>query len=208
MVSLSGIAFFWYKNRSREPLSPTEPGTMGQGRASDKNTEEEKKTKFNWTVWEDPAGFSFEYPKETTINNHPEDKENYAWLELTKEGSKGKIAIFCKDSQHNNIDQWAKKDKEVSAGNSLNTTIASASAKKVALGEGKEIAAFIDPDAVIYTIKLIPENETYWQEIYRRILSSFKLIPLEGETQETFSNWMEGFNTSGADVVEPVEVIE
>jgi len=202
------VAIFWYKNRSRKPLSPTESATTGQGRASDKNAGEERKTNFNWTVWEDPAGFSFDYPKEITIDNHPEDKQNYAWLELTKEGSKGKIILFCKNSQYSSIDQWAKKDKEVSKGNSLDTTIASASAKKVALGEESEIAAFIDPDAVIYTIKIIPENESFWQEIYRRILSSFKLIPLEGESEKSFSNWMEGFNTSGADVVEPVEVIE
>lgn len=167
-----------------------------------------KEIKFEWVEWQDPAGFSFEYPKEVAIDDHPEDKINYAHLELTKKGKKGRIVILCNDSQYVDIDEWLKKDELVKNGNSLATEIASMSAKRVALGNEREIAGFIDWDEVIYTIDLQPEGEDYWRKVYNHLLSSFKLIPLEGESEEEFINWLEGFDTSGADIVEPVEIIE
>ena len=64
-------------------------------------------------------------------------------------------------------------------------------------------------DEVIYVVDKTPEEELdYWQEVYSHILSSFKLIPLEGETTEQFSEWLGGFETRGMDVVEAIEIIQ
>lgn len=164
--------------------------------------------KFEWQEWKDPAGFSFEYPKEVTINDHPEDKVNYANLELTAANQKGKIIIIAKDSVYSNIDEWLKEDSLVKDGNSLETKVASISAKRVSVGNGGEIVGLIDADGVIYTVEKQDEGGRYWQQVYNQILNTFKFTPLEGESEEDFSSWLGGFDTENVDNVEPLEVIQ
>lgn len=165
--------------------------------------------KFDWGLWDDPAGFSFEYPKELEVDVHNKDESNYSFLTLAKKNQKGKIVIIVNDSKYQNIDEWLEKDDLVRKGNGLETEVASISGRKVAMGSGREIIGFIDGDKVLYTFDKQPEGEDgYWGEIFKRILSSFKLKPLAGETEEQFNEWLGGFDTSGADVVEGVEVIE
>lgn len=172
---------------------------------------------FKWKLWEDPAGFSFEYPDEIEIDIHVEDEANYSFLTLSSKERKGKLDIICNDSQYADIDEWLSEDSLVKQGSGLETQVASVSGQRVALGNGREITAFIDWDKVIYTIDKTPfdsaqdkpeEEVDYWDQIYTHILSSFKLIPLEGETEAQFSEWLGGFDTSGMDVVESVEIIE
>jgi len=163
---------------------------------------------FVLTSWEDPAGFSFDYPEILEIDLHEEDETNYAHLELTREDKEGRILIIANDSDYATLEEWLEEDKEVKDGISLDTEIAGVKAKRVASGGGKEITALIDLDQVIYQIIKEPEGEDSWQQIYRIILYSFELIPLEGESEAEFQNWMEGFETSTIDIVEPVEIIE
>lgn len=167
-----------------------------------------KEEEFVLTSWEDPAGFSFDYPEILEIDIHEEDEVNYAHLELTREGSEGRILIIANDSDYATLGEWLEEDKEVKGDSSLDTEVAGVKAKRVASGEGKEITALIDLDQVIYQIIKEPEGEDSWQQIYRIILDSFELIPLEGESEAEFQNWMEGFETSAVDIVEPVEIIE
>ena len=167
-----------------------------------------EKFNFEWTEWQDPAGFAFEYPKTVELDSHPADETNYAFLELTAKDKAGKITITVNDSQYTDVDEWLENDELAKTGSSLETEIASTSARKVALEKGREVAAFIDWDQVIYLVDCQAEDQDFWQSVYQHILSSFKLIPLEDESEEDFSNWLKGFDTSGADVVEPLEIIE
>jgi len=210
LVSLLGLG--WYFKDKLPWFRAEEKITNPLG------VKEEKKEKFNfeWALWEDPAGFSFEYPRELEIDIHPEDESNYSFLTLSSKSRKGKIDIICNDTQYKDINEWLTEDSLVKQGNGLETKVASVSAQKVALGKGREIIAFIDWDEVIYVIDKTPFDSAqgkpaevdFWQEIYSRVLSSFKLIPLEGESEEEFSQWLEGFETVGMDVVEAVEVIQ
>ena len=158
--------------------------------------------------WRDPAGFAFLYPDDLQITSMEEDEVNYAHLKLTKENTPGEIEIICGDSQFSNLDDWVEEDEEVKEGSALETTMASMSAKKIALKDGKEIAALIDVDQVIYLIKKDSAGREYWNRVFRAILDTFKLIPLEGESEVEFQQWLGDFDTSGVDIVEPVEVIE
>ena len=200
---LGGLGWY-FKGQITSYFSPAKETTSPLG-AQDKKEE----FNFKWKLWEDPAGFSFEYPEEIEIDIHVEDESNYSFLTLSSNDRKGKIDIICNDSQYKDIEEWVKEDSLVKMGSGLETQIASISAQKAALGDGREIAGFIDLDEVIYTIDKTPEDEIdYWQGIYNHILSSFKLIPLKGETEEQFSEWLGGFDTGGMDVVESVEIIE
>jgi len=182
----------------KKPLNPKE---------EEKPAAQKEEFQFEWQEWKDPAGFSFEYPKEVTINNHPEDKVNYSNLELTSPSRKGKIVIICQDNQYSNLNDWLKKDPLVKEGSGLDTKVASVSAKRVALGE-KEVVGLIDADGVIYTIDKQDEGERYWKLVYNNILDSFKFTPLAGESEQDFSNWLGGFDTESVDNVEPIEVIQ
>lgn len=167
-----------------------------------------KEYDYQWTNWEDPAGFGFEYPEEIEINDHPEDEVNYAYLTFSHQDHSGKIIITCNDSEDEDIDGWLKNNKKIKGASALETEIASVSGRKLALGQGKEMTAFIDWDKVLYTIEIEAQDQNYWQPVYKHILDTFELIPLKGETKAQFEDWLEGFDTSGADVIEPVEVIQ
>ena len=196
--SLAGLALV-FKDKFLPSAALVSPATGSQ---------QVSKFTFEWQQWEDPAGFSFEYPKELKLNPHQEDKTSYAHLELTSPNQPGNITITVNDTDYPDIESWMSQDELVKEGSGLDTQVASMAAKKVALDNDREVTAFIDWDQVIYLVEATGENQQYWQAIYRHILDSFKLIPLEGETAEEFDNWLGGFDTSGADVVEAVEVIE
>ena len=173
--------------------------------------EEKPKFEFSWKLWEDPAGFSFEYPEQLEIDIHTDDEVNYSFLTLTSKDKTGKIEIICNDSQYQDVEEWADEDSLVKQGNSLETKVASLVAQKVAVGKGREITALIDWDEVIYIIdKTSADNPDYWDQIYSHILDSFKLIPIEGESEDEFVDWLQGFEAAAAqaDVVEAVEIIE
>lgn len=198
IITLALIAFWIYQKRPGADLK--KPLSEGQKKAIEYD--------YDWIVWQDPAGFSFDLPAAATVNAHPEDKENYAHLELSQAGHPGKVEIICNDSPYADLEQWLAEDERASQGNSLETNIASLSARKIALGSGHELAALIDWDEVIYLIEMEAEDRDYWLPVYRQILSSFKLIPLEGESESEFTNWLKGFDTANVDWVEPVEIIE
>jgi len=199
-VLIGGVAAFFYFR-----FEPTSEKAMLNPLLE--NQKRENELDFDWAWWEDPAGFKFEYPQGFEIDSHEEDEVNYAYLEFAKKGSSGKLTVICNDAPYQSINDWLE-DELVKEGNSLQTEIASFPAQKVILGEGREVAAFIDQDKVIYLIDKQPEGEAFWDQVYARILSSFALVPLEGETAAEFQDWLEGFDTSSADIIESVEVIE
>lgn len=187
------------KTKTANPLGNTKKETP---------KDDKKDFDFKLEKWEDPAGFAFEYPKELKIDTNQEVEEYYAFLELEHQDKNGNLLIAVIDSEYPTIDEWAVKDEKFKDYPSLDTKIAEFDAKKVNK-EGEVINAFIDPDQVIYLIhKKDQQNQDYWNAVYNKILETFELIPLEGETQAEFSNWLKDFDTSSVDVVQPVEVIQ
>lgn len=191
------IIFFLIRKPFKKPLTPLSEKSLP-------GVEEQ----FTLKTWEDPAGFSFNYPEILKIGIHEEDEISYAHLELTREGKPGRMLVIVNDSDYSTLEEWLKEDPEVKNTSALDTQVAEMKAKKVALKEGKEITAFIDLDQVIYKIIKEPKGENFWNQVYKTFLDSFKLISLEGESEEAFQNWLEGFETADVDVVEPVEIIE
>jgi hypothetical protein len=204
VVGVLGLGFVF----GNDLISWIKPRENFNHQVGEKTSKSAEKISFDLTEWKDPAGFSFEYPKEVKINNHPEDETNYAFLELTAAGKEGKIIILCRDSQYATLADWFKKDETVKLGNALDTKVASVSAKRVALGVNREISGLMDADGVFYTIERQDPDDSYWREAYKVVLNSFKFIPLAGETASDFSNWMGNFDTESVDAVEPVETVE
>jgi hypothetical protein len=200
-AAITALGYFLFLNPQGKIINP-----LGQEKEDLINLTQIK----DWQEWKDEAGFAFEYPKEAKLEQIMDNDQNYSQLRLTYSGKPGVITIVCQNSQYSNIDDWVAKDSKVKNYSSLDTKIASFSAKRVALGEGKEIAAFIDNDIVIYIIDKQPEGEKYWQQVYSHIIDTFKLIPLAGENQQDFNNWLGDFGSAAeeSDYIEPFEIIQ
>lgn len=136
-------------------------------------------------TWNDPAGFSFQYPKNITINKHDEDTENYAHLELTNTEHPGRISIWAKDTAYTDVASWTAKDVTVKGGSTIDTTLGGKPAKKIilaqsALGGKKLITGAID-EQILFTIEAEPSGEdAYWQQTYDAISQSFVFVPASG----------------------------
>jgi len=162
-------------------------------------------------LWDDQAGFTFQYPEGLYLDDHPEDMENYAHLEIssTKE-TDGKILIFVSDSETKMIDDWVEKSEEARGAGVLDTTLAEVTAKKLLFEDPKKIVtAAIDPYQGLFLLELYPGKGGYWQKVYDQILKSFVFKPLTEEEQEILERT--GGETSTGDenvIYEEEEVIE
>ena len=135
-------------------------------------------------VWDDPAGFSFQYPKGLTIDKHDEDQENYAHIEMTSADHKGRIIIWGKDTTATTIDQWLKAEKGLKDQSHIDTTLGGNEAKKVMVKEPKkkQITATLDEDIVVI-VETELDDEEFWQSVNDTIVGSFKFgISSEVET--------------------------
>jgi len=94
-----------------------------------------------YLTWIDEAGFTFEYPEGITINNHPEDKLNYANLTLTLPSSET-VSIIMSDSAYKSLDAWAGKKS------AIDTSLGDKAAKKI-IKDGQTTLACIDNDVLV-----------------------------------------------------------
>ncbi len=192
VITIGGFYYFkFYPKPSSTLVSPL--------------AEKEKETKL--LVWEDPAGFKFSYPQEIEIDNHPEDQENYAHLELTSASHSGSILIWMRDTDYKTIEDWLKKDSEALGGQVFDTDLGGNPAKKVAfLNPKKLITATLDVD-VLVLVELKADDE-WWNRTYNQILETFEFIPLEEEstTSKTSGSFVQ--ESGGGIIDEGEEIIE
>jgi hypothetical protein len=134
------------------------------------------------TEWKDPAGFVFEYPEGLKIDNHPEDKVNYANLEIIDSTASGKILIVAKDTKYTTVDSWVKADKELKDGKIEDILLSELKAKKITLSDGRIIVGTID-QAILFTIDGDLGKSQKLNQTFGKILETFKMvIPEPDET--------------------------
>ena len=141
---------------STTPPSPTE--------ATDKIVE-----------WKDPAGFVFEYPERLKIDNHPEDKVNYANLEITDPPEDGKILIMAADTKYTTLDSWVKTDKELKDGKIEDLLLSELKAKRITLSSGRVVVGTID-QAILFTIDGDFSKSQKMADVFKGIIESFKMV--------------------------------
>jgi hypothetical protein len=129
-------------------------------------------------TWDDPAGFKFSYFEGIETNNHEEDEENYAHLELTSPDHPGKILVWMKDKVEKTLDDWVANQE--GSPQVFDSELGGQPAKKMAfLSPKKMMTAAFDQEVVII-IEVFPEDE-WWDKTYEQIIESFELVPLEKE---------------------------
>lgn len=160
-------------------------------------------------LWDDEAGFTFEYPEGFHLDDHPEDMENYAHLEITSPREpEGKIVILVNDAPTETIDEWLEEDEEATEASIVDTILADAAAKKLLFEDPKKIlTAAIDPYEALFLLELTPGEGDFWPQVYDQIVSSFAFKPLTEEEQAILDQ--AGGGGGGGNVVyEAEEVIE
>ncbi len=134
-------------------------------------------------VWNDPAGFTFQYDEVLKINNHPEDKVNYANLEITEPGKEGNIFVLASDSKYKDVNEWVQKDAKIKGGNVIEAVFGGKPAKKINLAAPNRIIVGAIDDKILFTVELdlttvtlVVQNADYlknWQKRFAQIVSFF-----------------------------------
>lgn len=157
-------------------------------------------------TWEDPAGFTFQYPKGIQVNKHDEDTENYAHVELTHPDHKGNVIVWMKDTTATTIAQWLKNEKSLASAVSVDTTLGGNEAKKVMVKEPKvkQITATLDEDVVVI-VEANLEDEAYWQGVNDTILRSLSFNTSQTTTSAGGDAGVQGEPAVAADEEETIE---
>lgn len=142
----------------------------------------------------DPAGFSFSYPDNLSLEKNEEaDEGTYADIQLSSKQVSGSLNLKISDSKFASIDEWVKLNqgtkREVKLGN-LNATEIKTNDRLLlgALDQG-----------VLFTIELPLLEEDFWMQVYNKILAGFSFAP---PSEENVSLSSDDVIFEGEEVVE------
>lgn len=177
-----GMYLFTLRSKTKETVSPA-----GQEQKWPEPTVGPK-----LLTWNDPAGFAFQYDSGLEIDNHPEDKINYANLEITEPGKEGKIIVLAADTKYKSVSEWAAKAVDATLGGKPAKRIVTAGSDKVVVGA-------ID-DKILFTVEMDLAGVTTWQERFDQIISSYEFVYPTAVPQKS--------SGSSGDIIEEEEIIE
>lgn len=154
-------------------------------------------------TWTDQAEFSFQYPKDLTINPHDEDQDNYAHVELTSAKHQGNIIVWVKDTKSPTIADWVAKGKIT---NAIDSSLGTEEAKKVLSEDAsKKITISAIHNGYLYQIEVSLADD-YWKNIYDEIVSTFTFT--SGDKVSPAAKSSSGTTEDGDSSYDEEEVIE
>jgi hypothetical protein len=131
-------------------------------------------------VWDDPAGFTFTYDPSMTIDPHAEDTENYAHVEISKQGETGMIIVWASDTRSQTISQWVSGQKHFATASTMDTTLGGQPAIKI---NGTETSGIISVaalyDGLVFHIDAYTTESAFLATEFGNITDSFVFKPLE-----------------------------
>lgn len=131
-------------------------------------------------LWDDPAGFTMQYPENIEVNKHDEDKENYAHVEFTSSAHPGNLIVWVKDIPKGIMDTaaWGKKMSTPSSAISFDTTLGGKPAQKILISSPvKTVTTGIIYDGVAWSIEAVLTDDVFWQSVYDQVAGSFTFKP-------------------------------
>lgn len=125
-------------------------------------------------IYQDYAGFSFEYPGELVVQEiELDNKTVYSSLEINSPDG-GKITLRVSDVLTQNLDEWQKSFEEKNVIISIKDAFLSdLEAKTVIYGAPKEIKTVAIDNGVIYEITSLADDG-YLERIQEQIVNSFE----------------------------------
>lgn len=158
--------------------------------------------------WNDPNGFSFQYPEGAVINKHDEDRENYAHLELTHPAHPGSIIVWGKDPAKGVSDtaSWIKNEKRFIGAAILDTELGGNPGKKVMLeGVTRMLVTGTVFDSIVWTVEAKLEDADYWTNTQSTIVNSFVFVAPKASVTESVVQPSSATEETAADEEEIVE---
>jgi hypothetical protein len=185
IIAAAGSIYVFQK-RQQATTSTTSQGT-------DQTTPTPTTVPQELILWQDPNGFTFQYPKDAEVNKHDEDTTNYAHIELTHKNHPGGIIIWAKDTAVLDGAAWVKSEKTLVGGTVFDTTLGGISGKKVLLTTPRKlvVSAIVDSGVVFYVEGAFEDSE-YWSKAYDAITTSFSFQAEKPSGQQTVSSEGEG----------------
>lgn len=161
-------------------------------------------------TWTDPAGFTFQYPNDLTINKHEEDNDSYAHVELSSPNHPGGIIVWAVDAKNgvSDADSWVKQEKSFAHANVLDTTLGGVTAKKILIpAPEKKLIVGTVRDSIVFFIDGTLIDSDYWSKVHDTITSSFAFngedAPKQAQTSQ--SNTTGDGGDEAADETETLE---
>ena len=143
-------------------------------------------------TWSDQAGFQFQYPKDLSVDRHDEDTVNYAHIEFTHKDHPGKLIVWAKDTNAQDVTAWVKTEKRFSGASVLDTTLGNLPAKKILLtSPEKMLIVGTVSDEIVFTIEATLDDSDYWSGVHNTIYSSFAFTS-PGQTEPVKESGGEG----------------
>ncbi len=128
-------------------------------------------------TWKDDAGFSFQYPKDLTVNKHEEDQDNYAHVELIHKDHPGGIIVWVKDlpAGVTTLDSLVKKNYTNAM--ALDTKLGGEPAKKILMTTPTRILTVSAiNDSLLFSVEGTMNDEAYWQNVHDTVTGSFTFL--------------------------------
>lgn len=165
---IGGLLWFRSRQTASEVLSPTEQTSEVTP----------AQTGANLLTWNDQAGFTFQYQPGIKINKHDEDQGNYAHLDLYLDSKDGVVKILASDTKYKTAEEWANKEKKSSQAEVeiMEATLSGKSARKITFSDTQTTTIGVVDEGLLFTIKLEPDKEGYWQKIFDQTVSTFTLV--------------------------------
>ena len=166
VFALGGVGFVYFFQKKSTVITPGESVAPTQTPA------------IELTTWTDEAGFSFQYPKDLSVNKHEEDPDNYAHVELTSKDHLGSIIVWVSDLPPGvtTLDSWIKK--KYSGATVIDTTLGGEPAKKILIStpSAKLIVGAVS-DGLLFYVEGTLTDKPYWQTVEDAIVKSFAFTP-------------------------------
>lgn len=140
------------------------------------------------TTWTDPAGFTFQYPKDLTVNKHDEDTDNYAHVELTSKDHPGSIIVWAKDTTAADVNAWVKTEKQFGGATVSEATMGGKTAKAVGMETPKKIITGTIADELLFMVETMPTDTAYWTGVHETIVKSFAFTPVDQKAASSDSS--------------------
>lgn len=160
-------------------------------------------------IWKDASGFTFTYPADMIVDQHDEDQDNYAHVELTHKDHPGSLIVWAKDVPRGVSDaaSWIKKDKQLAVGVAMDTTLGGEKAVQVTHATPARITVGTVYDDVLWYIEVIPDDVVYWKSVFDRVTGSFAFVPMS-DAPSGASSVGEAEDGAYEEAVDEEEIIE
>lgn len=165
-------------------------------------------TPVKFLTWNDPNGFTFQYPEGLSVNKHDEDKENYAHVEFTHPDHPGSLIVWGKDPAKGVTDMasWVKNEKRFTGASVLDTGLGNQAAKKVMIeGVTRILVVGTVYDSIVWYVETRLDDVNFWTPIHAAITDSFAFVPVKDPGVAATSEPVPVVETQAVDEEEVVE---